>query len=81
MEVPCPGNDTNDETELEKRVWPLAEKRDTAGETGVEEVVVKGDWGWRNEEHDSAMVSELSHHRVSRNWTGLNIIDGQEPPG
>ena len=75
MELPCPGDETRDETELEKRVWPLAEKRDTAGETGVEEVVVvQGDGGRRDEGDDSAMVSKLSRRLVSRNWEGFNMV-------
>lgn len=56
-------------------MWPLAEKRDTAGETGVEEVVVQGDGGWRDDGDDSAMVSKLSRRLVSRNWAGFNMMD------
>lgn len=43
MEFPLPEDDTSEETELEKRVWPFPEKRETAGETGAEEWTVKGD--------------------------------------
>lgn len=43
MEFPWPGDETKEDTELEKRVWPLAENSETAGETGVDEVVVIGD--------------------------------------
>jgi hypothetical protein len=38
MELPWPGVDTSEDAELEKRVWPFAENKDTAGETGVDAV-------------------------------------------
>jgi hypothetical protein len=43
IELLWPGEETKEDTELEKRVCPLAEKRETAGETGVDDVVVNGD--------------------------------------
>jgi hypothetical protein len=32
-----PGDELRDETELDNVLWPLNEKRDTTGETGVDE--------------------------------------------
>lgn len=36
MEFPMPGDEVSDETELENVLWPLNEKREATGETGVE---------------------------------------------
>jgi hypothetical protein len=47
MEFPKPGAETSEETELETRLWPVAENKDTAGDTGAEVLIVKGEWGWR----------------------------------
>lgn len=49
MEFPRPGAETRDETELEMRVWPVAEKSDKAGEAGAEVLRVKGESGRRGE--------------------------------
>lgn len=42
-ERPRAEEETKEETELERRVWPLAEKRETVGDTGAEELTVRGD--------------------------------------
>lgn len=41
--MPKPLEETSDETELDRRVWPVAEKRDRAGEAGADEFRVRGD--------------------------------------
>jgi hypothetical protein len=45
IELPTP--ETSEETELERRVWPVAEKREIAGDAGADESTVSGDCGRR----------------------------------
>ena len=42
-EIPRPEAEVNEEMELERRVWPLVEKMEAAGETGAEELADIGD--------------------------------------
>jgi hypothetical protein len=41
-------DETSEETELETRLCPVAENRETAGDAGAEVLMVNGDMGWRN---------------------------------
>lgn len=75
MEFPWPGDETSDDAELETRVWPLAENKETAGETGVE--AVNGDWGgWREGGDRSPMASieTLSRRFASTSCESLSIV-------
>jgi hypothetical protein len=44
-DMPMPGEEINEEAELEYFVWVLAEKIETAGETGADVVTDNGDCG------------------------------------
>lgn len=46
-ELPRPGAETSEDTELETRLWPAAEKSETDGEAGAEVLMVNGESGWR----------------------------------
>jgi hypothetical protein len=41
-------DETSDETELETRLCPVAENKETAGDAGAEVLIVNGDMGWRD---------------------------------
>ena len=72
IELPWPGDETSDDAELEKRVCPLAENKETAGETGVD--AVKGDWGgWREGGERSRIVSMPSCRLASRSCESFSI--------
>lgn len=45
MELPRPEDETSEDTELETRLWPVAEKRERAGDAGAEVLTVRGDCG------------------------------------
>jgi hypothetical protein len=57
MEFPRPGAETREETELETRLWPAAEKREMAGDAGEEVLIVKGECGWRESTRLSLVAS------------------------
>lgn len=47
LSIELPRPETSEETELEMRVWPVAEKREIAGDAGADESMVSGDCGRR----------------------------------
>lgn len=45
MDMPMAGDEIDEDTELENLVWPFAEKRETAGDTGADVVTDNEDCG------------------------------------
>lgn len=60
----------NEDTELDMRLWPVAEKRETAGDAGADELTVNGDWGGR----ESPFASRLP--RFASGGDDMSIVDG-----